>query len=188
MNPKRIILAGVAINFISFIVGGGSYLLFGWVFGLEPTNIWKWTPAMGFDIPVNWPTLFLLNIILAMAFAWVFALLYKGIPGQGIRKGLVFGFFAWIIGVLPATTTLYLMTNIAPLALTYFTIQGLLEWLVYGAVIAAIYREYYQCPACGFRYREKEWADKCEAWCKTHQSCNLEITAHGALPQNTNIR
>lgn len=36
----------------------------------------------------------------------------------------------------------------------------------------------HQCPECGFHYREKEWAEKCEAWCKEHKSCNLEITAH----------
>lgn len=28
------------------------------------------------------------------------------------------------------------------------------------------------------KYKQKEWAEKCEAWCKEHQSCNLEIIAH----------
>ena len=36
----------------------------------------------------------------------------------------------------------------------------------------------YQCPECGFHYAEKEWADKCEAWCREHKSCNIEITAY----------
>ena len=36
----------------------------------------------------------------------------------------------------------------------------------------------FQCPECGLKYRDKEWAEKCEAWCKAHHSCNLEITAH----------
>lgn len=39
-------------------------------------------------------------------------------------------------------------------------------------------QELYQCEECGFQYAEKEWAEKCEAWCRKHQSCNLEITAH----------
>lgn len=140
INYSKIIWAGVAINFVSFLVGGGSYLLFGGVFELAPTSVWKWTPAMGLNIPVSWPTLLLLNIVLALVFAWVFALLYKGIPGRGVTKGLVFGALAWLIGVLPPMTTLYLMTNIAPGALVYFTVQGLVEWLVYGAIIAAIYK------------------------------------------------
>lgn len=36
----------------------------------------------------------------------------------------------------------------------------------------------YECPECHLKYKQKEWAEKCEAWCKEHQSCNLEITAH----------
>ena len=47
-------------------------------------------------------------------------------------------------------------------------------------------RELYQCEECGFRYADdstllitgKEWAEKCEAWCKEHKSCNLEIIVH----------
>ena len=36
----------------------------------------------------------------------------------------------------------------------------------------------YRCPECGFRYSEREWAEKCEVWCREHKSCNIEITAH----------
>ena len=38
-------------------------------------------------------------------------------------------------------------------------------------------KKLYQCEECGFHYVEKEQAEKCEAWCKEHNSCNLEITA-----------
>ena len=36
----------------------------------------------------------------------------------------------------------------------------------------------YQCPECKLLYKEKEWVEKCRAWCKEHKSCNLEITKH----------
>ena len=36
----------------------------------------------------------------------------------------------------------------------------------------------YQCPECGFHYENRERAEKCEAWCREHKSCNIEITAH----------
>jgi hypothetical protein len=36
--------------------------------------------------------------------------------------------------------------------------------------------ELYQCHECGLHYTEKETAEKCEAWCKENNSCNLEIT------------
>jgi len=41
----------------------------------------------------------------------------------------------------------------------------------------------YQCEECRFRYEEQSWAEKCEAWCKEHQSCNIEIISHGIPPK-----
>ena len=40
-------------------------------------------------------------------------------------------------------------------------------------------RTLYVCEECGFVYQEREWAEKCQDWCREHQSCNLEITQHG---------
>lgn len=34
----------------------------------------------------------------------------------------------------------------------------------------------YQCPECGLHYKNELVAAACEAWCKKHKSCNLEIT------------
>ncbi len=45
-------------------------------------------------------------------------------------------------------------------------------------------KELYKCPECGFEYKEKQWAEKCEAWCKKYQSCNLEITNHAIKRSN----
>ena len=36
----------------------------------------------------------------------------------------------------------------------------------------------YICEECGFDYEQKKWAEKCQEWCKQHQSCNLEINQH----------
>ena len=33
----------------------------------------------------------------------------------------------------------------------------------------------YQCKECGLHYKNKDTADKCEAWCKEHKTCNVEI-------------
>ena len=38
-------------------------------------------------------------------------------------------------------------------------------------------KKLFQCPECGFHYIDKAMAEKCEAWCREHKSCNLEITA-----------
>ncbi|MCP6720296.1 MAG: hypothetical protein KJI72_03210 [Patescibacteria group bacterium] len=54
-------------------------------------------------------------------------------------------------------------------------------------------KELYQCEECGFKYEDsstslttgKEWAEKCEVWCKEHKSCNLEIIKHGMPPEKS---
>ena len=33
----------------------------------------------------------------------------------------------------------------------------------------------YQCEECGLKYADKEIAEKCQAWCSEHKSCNLDI-------------
>ena len=41
----------------------------------------------------------------------------------------------------------------------------------------------YQCGECGFLYEDKDIAEKCEAWCKEHKSCNLEIISNAIKKQ-----
>ena len=48
-------------------------------------------------------------------------------------------------------------------------------------------KKVYQCQGCGFHYADEVLAQKCEAWCKEHKSCNLEITAH-AVENNSDYR
>lgn len=45
-------------------------------------------------------------------------------------------------------------------------------------------KKLYQCDACKLKYLEKEWAQKCELWCKEHHSCNLEIIEHAEKKVN----
>ena len=40
------------------------------------------------------------------------------------------------------------------------------------------------CPECNFAYKEKEWMEKCEKWCKEHHSCNIEITKHAVQQES----
>lgn len=47
-------------------------------------------------------------------------------------------------------------------------------------------KQLYRCPECGFEYKEKEWAEKCEAYCKEHKSCNIEVIKHAVKRQTNN--
>lgn len=35
----------------------------------------------------------------------------------------------------------------------------------------------YKCEDCGFSYEKSDDAQECEAWCKKHGNCNMDITA-----------
>ncbi len=39
-------------------------------------------------------------------------------------------------------------------------------------------KNYFQCSICKFYYETKDLAQKCEDFCKKHNSCSLEITKH----------
>lgn len=47
--------------------------------------------------------------------------------------------------------------------------------------------KFYECGICGLHYKEKEWAEKCKAWCEEHQSCSLAITSY-AEERNKEIK
>jgi hypothetical protein len=37
---------------------------------------------------------------------------------------------------------------------------------------------HWMCEECKLKYEDKSLAERCEAWCKEHKSCNLEIMKH----------
>lgn len=36
----------------------------------------------------------------------------------------------------------------------------------------------YECEECNLVYKDKEWAKKCEDYCKTYKACNIDIIRH----------
>ena len=39
-------------------------------------------------------------------------------------------------------------------------------------------KTYHMCEVCGFSYKEKICAEKCEDYCTKHNACSIEITSH----------
>jgi hypothetical protein len=44
--------------------------------------------------------------------------------------------------------------------------------------------EVYQCPICQLHFHQKSVQQQCEAWCRTHPSCHLQIASQ-SLEANT---
>lgn len=144
MNFKRIILAGLAVDAISFLIFPlfFSNALFGLVFQLEPTNIWKWTPQVPFvSMPTSYLLFFILtNTLLAIFIAFLYAVLYKAIPGTGIKKGLLFGLLISPMSVLIPMFSIWAMFRVPNITVLLFTIEQLIEILAYGVIIGLIYK------------------------------------------------
>ncbi len=43
----------------------------------------------------------------------------------------------------------------------------------------------HKCEECGMSYKEEDLAKQCQAWCKEHGTCNVEITKN-AIENNSN--
>ena len=39
-------------------------------------------------------------------------------------------------------------------------------------------KEHYYCEECKLVFEDKNWAEKCEEWCKENNSCNMQVTSH----------
>jgi len=39
-------------------------------------------------------------------------------------------------------------------------------------------REHHYCEDCDLVYKSRDWAEKCEDWCRENASCNVAITNH----------
>jgi hypothetical protein len=78
------------------------------------------------------------SIISGIVLTVVFEMTKKGIPGKSLaRQGLYFGMVLFLIS-LTWTMTLYLLVNLPALLLIYWSISGLIAYLIGGMIIAKI--------------------------------------------------
>ncbi|MEK9130466.1 MAG: DUF1761 domain-containing protein [Patescibacteria group bacterium] len=138
ISLRKVLLAGLAVAVVSSVWGMLTCgWLFNWVYFLEPTEIWK---NINFRDPmfsvVYYGGIFILNFL----FAWVFALLYHGIPEEKIGKGIWYGFLVWAVGILPGMFSLYMFTNMAVVVVIYWIANLLIERVIAGMIVASIYK------------------------------------------------
>jgi hypothetical protein len=137
MKIGKILIAGTAATVfnvaVGMIVGRG---VFGWVYKLEPTYVWK--PTYG----VLGVKFMIASLAVGIVFAFVYALIQKGIPGGNkLMKGIVFGLCVWAVGIFPGMVATYKFMTVATPAVIYWTILGLVKIPLEGMIVAAIYGE-----------------------------------------------
>jgi len=139
MNIPKIIIAGVAVWLTNTVLGFLTCgKLFNWVYEIPP-NVWKDPEVMMSGSNLLWINLFGLvsGLIFASAFGWLF----KGIPGEGIKKGIVFGIIVWLVGPLTGIASMGFFMTIATAVLVYWIIQAFFTLIIDGIIVSLIYKE-----------------------------------------------
>ena len=80
---------------------------------------------------------YVMALLISFLFTYIFV---KGREGKGIPEGVRFGIVIWLFAIVPLYHTLWVFVSI-PYALIFrWTLFGLLQTLVAGIIVAAIYR------------------------------------------------
>jgi len=134
MKLLRGILGGVAFGMIGEIFG---WLIYGWLFmkwTMQVSQLWR--PMDSLHWRAGMP---LADIFSGLMIALAYAVLYNGIPGTGIKKGLIFGLILWLINRLAGELFFYTMSPIPFMLVVAGWIHGLIVGALGGIILAAIY-------------------------------------------------
>ncbi|MFC1732880.1 hypothetical protein ACFL6I_21465 [candidate division KSB1 bacterium] len=138
MNTKRLFLATLAIWLFGTVYAMLTCgWLFNWVYQIPPI-IWK-TPAEMMTAS-NMIGSNLSGIVVSFVFVLAYAMLYKGLPEKGVKKGMIYGFIAWLIGPLSGIITMPYYMTIASQVVGYWIINMIIIYLVMGALVGLIYK------------------------------------------------
>jgi hypothetical protein len=136
MNIKRLVVAGIvtAILFLALdmVLGAGSNLI-----------------AQALGVPLAQPPGIETKIKFGLIFEGVngfmlvviYAIIHPSLPGsRRWQKGLSYGLIVWGLRVVMWAFSTYMMTNMPPILIAITVVTGLIEVLILGVVLAAIYR------------------------------------------------
>lgn len=127
-------LAGIAMVLSGIVVWGATqgYLMPQYEASAE---LWKPMEPLNVWLAQVW----ILTIAEGMLYGLVYSVLYSGIPGKGIKKGLIFAVLLWLVGTLPGMAITYLSMAVPTPIIASWTFGGLINLLVMGAVLVIVY-------------------------------------------------
>lgn len=134
MKVLRGVLGGIAFGAIGEAFG---WLIYGVLFMRWTEQVGQlWRPMESLYWRIGMP---LADIFSGLMIALGYALLYKGIPGNGLKKGLMFGLILWLIVRLAGELSWYAMSPVPFMLVVAGWLHGIIVMLLGGLVIAAIY-------------------------------------------------
>ena len=136
MNVKRLIVAGIAASVLFLVLD----MMLGAVGGLIVANVFRvpFQQPPGIEAKIRFGLLF--ELINGFMLALIYAVIYRCLPGRSWQKGISYGLIVWGLRVVMWAFSTFMMTDMPPALIAITVVTGLIEVLILGVVIAAIYR------------------------------------------------
>ena len=140
---KKFLFAVPLVFIASTLVPFVTFNFFEFSFALEPANFWRFTPATPIEsVPINWIVATIVaNSIIAFFAVLAYYVFHRAISGSWLRKGLIFGSLAVILGVFVPVWSMYTITNLHPIAAPCWALDGAFEYMLYSLLIAYVWRD-----------------------------------------------
>jgi len=123
MEFKKMLLPATVFMVVSQIIHtiGAAFAM---DFYIDPSNFCLWSdlmmPSYGPPGTEFYLASLILGLALGLAFAGVYSMLRKSIPGKGYRKGITFGMLLFVLSSLPMAMQSFLILAVpAPLLLSW---------------------------------------------------------------------
>jgi len=131
MNWKRLLAAALVVYVATMGIEFVLNVLFMKSANEQLKNLWR--PDMGSKI---W-LMYVFGALTAFLFAFIFV---KGRENKGLAEGVRFGLIMWLFITVPMNVAWWVMLPIPHSVLVRWILFGLLEMLVSGILVAAIYK------------------------------------------------
>ncbi len=145
INWRGFFAALLAVAIVNSVLEFLNRGFFSWIYEIEPATIWK-----DFMLTPDWFIwIVMISLLLSLLFVIGFVILWEGLPGRDIGKGLDYGWIVWVIATVPNVFSQLVFMNIATGYLIYALVFGLAKSLISGAIIAAVYKPPKKSPITG---------------------------------------
>jgi hypothetical protein len=136
MKVKQLVAAGIVTAILclalDMVLGAGGGLI------AQACGVPLAQPS-GIETKIKFGLIF--EVVNGFMLAVIYAIIHPSLPGgRRWQKGLSYGLLVWGLRVVMWAFSTYMMTDMPPILIVITVITGLIEVLILGIVIAAIYR------------------------------------------------
>ena len=131
MNWKRFFVASAAVYVVIQAIDFVANTVFMKSANESIRGLWRT------DLSSRMWWMYVFGVLVALMFTYIFV---KGREGKGLAEGVRFGIIIWLFMTLPMNVSMWVMLPIGWPIILRWILFGLLEMLIAGILVAAIYK------------------------------------------------